>query len=61
MPNIKALSLKVKSYKQTKSVTDGRTDGQTTDKVIPKWRSASLSPEKYKCVLALNLKALNKF
>ena len=29
MPNMKALSLKVKSYKQTESVKDGQTDRQT--------------------------------
>ena len=47
---MKALSLKVKSYKQTKSVADrqmdGRTDRQTTDKVIPEWGTALLAPQK---------------
>ena len=31
MQNIKVVSLKVKSYKQTRSVTDGQTDGRTDD------------------------------
>ena len=31
---------------QTDRQTDGRTDRRTTDKVIPKWRSALLAPQK---------------
>ena len=31
MPNMKALSLTVKSYEQTKSVTDGQTDDGQID------------------------------
>ena len=30
----------------TDGQTDRRTDGQTTDKVIPKWRFASLAQQK---------------
>ena len=30
---------------RTESRTDRQMDGRTTDKVIPKWRSASLAPQ----------------
>ena len=60
MPNMKALSLKVKKlsanqkcdreqtdrHRQTDGQTDRQTDGRTEDKVIPKWRFASLAPKK---------------
>ena len=48
MPNMKAPSLKAKKLNANKKCdgqTDRRTDGQT-DKVIPKWRSALLAPQK---------------
>ena len=52
MQNMKALYLKLKSYKnqkydrRTDRQADGQTDRQRTDKVFLKWRSASLSPQK---------------